>query len=619
MLFVSLTRSGIQHLLNSSSAREFQFAPGWFLTCATDDFLSHISISPDEVVAWESPLGGAPEFDLPLISASYFPRLQTLEISKASVSGRPVYYCTNPKGEFFASTHIAWLRKAGVLIEEDRDTLPELLVYRLVTPPRTMFRGIRQLGLAGSLMVDLKDGNLRVRQTAADYDPPDLAPTASEDEAVWKLSDVLKTAVAKLAPAAANVATLLSGGVDSSILASIARDELSATSTFSTAYPFDSGESNAEQKYALTAAHALRTRHTVFVPNAADFLAGTVEAMAAAENPLNHLQSTLVHLLFKRALPATMDRVICGLAADSVLGLETQFALHQRAGLRRRFLSSSPVYFALRAIGSRVPKARELAAYAAQVRGRDLAISNPHNPIWSYAAFGDFDWVGKHYGPGREQVIAYRLEQLKRVARKSFDEVFAFYTLNYCDLAVGVSTWSKLGEAQNKILYYPFASQEVLDTSFSVPWEIKLKSLKHLARGVGRHLGVPDFILNRRKESFGIASDRWAERNGPLEPLVVLAAKAVELEQLRDLQGREPRKAMTLWSLLNYAVLIRLFVRGESKESLLSELEENRLAQKAIRGGRVPRTKTETPQTPPKLKENESEKDETAALRPELR
>lgn len=586
------------------------------MTCATDDFLSHLSISPDEVVAWESPLGGAPgsKADLPLISASYFPRLQTLEISKASVSGRPVYYCTNPKGEFFASTHIAWLRRAGVLVEEDRDTIPELLVYRLVTPPRTMFRGIRQLGLAGSLMVDLKDGNLRVKQISVDYDPPDSASIASEDTAVARLAETLKTAVAKLSPAASNVATLLSGGVDSSILASIARDELSATSTFSTAYPFDGFESNAEQKYALSAAHALRTRHTVFVPNATDFLAGTVEALAAAENPLNHLQSTLVHLLFKCALPAAMDRVICGLAADSVLGLETHFAFHQRAGLRRRFLSVPPVYFALRALGSRVPKARELAAYAAQVRDRDLKFSDPHNPIWSYAAYGDFDWVRKHYGAGREQVIAYRLEQLKRVARKSFDDIFAFYTLNYCDVAVGVSTWSKLGEAQNKILYYPFATREVLDTSFSVPWEIKLKSLKHLARGVGRHLGVPDFILNRRKESFGIASDRWAERDGPLEPLVVLAAKVVDLNQLRDLQGRDSRKAMTLWSLLNYAVLIRLFVMGESKESLLSELEENRLAQKATRRGRVSRTKIEKPQTQPK----ENEKDEGAALRSEL-
>jgi hypothetical protein len=32
---------------------------------------------------------------------------------------------------------------------------------------------------------------------------------------------------------------------------------------------------------------------------------------------------------------------------------------------------------------------------------------------------------------------------------------------------------------------------------------------------------------------------------------------------------------MTLWSLLNYAVLKRLFVMGQSKESLLEELREN--------------------------------------------
>ena len=60
-----------------------------------------------------------------------------------------------------------------------------------------------------------------------------------------------------------------------------------------------------------------------------------------------------------------------------------------------------------------------------------------------------------------------------------------------------------------------------------------------------------------------------------MEPLVALAAKAVDIKQLRDLQGRDPSKAMTFWSLLNYAVLIRLFVRGESKEALLEELADN--------------------------------------------
>jgi hypothetical protein len=38
------------------------------------------------------------------------------------------------------------------------------------------------------------------------------------------------------------------------------------------------------------------------------------------------------------------------------------------------------------------------------------------------------------------------------------------------------------------------------------------------------------------------------------------------------LQGTAPNKAMTLWSPLNYAVLVRLFLMGESKESLLDEL-----------------------------------------------
>ena len=63
--------------------------------------------------------------------------------------------------------------------------------------------------------------------------------------------------------------------------------------------------------------------------------------------------------------------------------------------------------------------------------------------------------------------------------------------LNYCDVAITTTIWSKLAEEQRKILYYPFASQDTLDTAFSIPWEIKLKTRKHILRGAGRHLGIP--------------------------------------------------------------------------------------------------------------------------------
>jgi asparagine synthetase B (glutamine-hydrolysing) len=591
MLFMALTRSGIQQRLPRCS-REFPFAPGWLLTSATDDFLSHLSISKDEIVASESLLGGegGPDRDVSFISARFLPALPTLLVSKSPVSGRPLYYCTNSRGEFLASTHISWLRRAGVPIEEDADVLPELLVYRVVAPPRTLYRGIRQLPVAGSIVVSLKDGDLLISEETRSYDPPDSPSAEPEEERIWRVEETLKNEVGKLSPVASQVATLLSGGVDSSILSAIAQSQLSASDTYSTSYPYDKFETNFEQQYALSAANALGTRHTLFVPNETDFLSGFVEALATAEAPLNHLQSILLHLLFKNAVPDQTDRVICGEGADSVFGLDTHFALHKRPNLRQRILSLPPMYVGLRALGSGWRRARAAAAHIGQFRALRLPIADPYSPIWSYAAYGDFEWVRKQYGASREQVVEARSQQLQLMPSRSFNDALAIYALNYSDVAVTTTVWSKLGEGQRKILYYPFASQDILDAAFSIPWGIKLKSKKHVVRGVGKLLGVPDFILNRRKQSFGIVSDRWAEKGGPLEPILGLAAKAVDIRQLRDLQGRDPSKAMTLWSLLNYAVLIRLFVMGESKESLLEELVDNHMGQKGIKRQQMSRT-----------------------------
>ncbi len=175
MLFVALTRSGLQHQLPSGCSRQFQFAPGWFLDCATDDFMSRLEVTADKIVAQESLLCGVgnPGDDVSFIAACFVPAAHTLEVTKSCISGRPLYYCTNSRGEFFASTHISWLRRAGVAIEADEKVLPELLIYRLVTPPRTLFRGVREMSGAGSIVVDLQSGNLRISEAGHGYEPPD--------------------------------------------------------------------------------------------------------------------------------------------------------------------------------------------------------------------------------------------------------------------------------------------------------------------------------------------------------------------------------------------------------------------------------------------------------------
>jgi asparagine synthetase B (glutamine-hydrolysing) len=577
MLFVALTQSSILHRLPGGLARESRVSPHYLLSWVTDDFFSQWSNAEGETAVWESLLGhpNNRRDGVSFVEARLSPAQQVLQVIKSSVSGRPVYYSVNSRNEFFLSTHIALLRQAGVPIEEDPEVLPELLVYRTVAPPRTLYRGIRQMRVAGRIVVQVKDGNLRVSDASDGYNPPESANIGSEGEVAGRVAGTLTRAVDKLASVAPRVATLLSGGVDSSILSVIARDRLSTPDTYSTSYPHDDFEENLEQKYALSAAQALGTRHTLFAPTATDFLTGFIEALAAAEAPLNHLQSILLHLLFKHAIPEGSDRVICGEAADSVFGLETHFALGQPPSLRRRFLALAPVYLGLRAVGSGWARAQTLAAHIAQMQRLRLPITDPSHPIWSYSAYGDFGWVQNHYGASREEVIASRCKQLQSVANRPFSDVLAIYALSYCDVAVTTSIWSKLAEGQRKILYFPFASQDILDCAFSISWEIKLKRSKHVIREVGRRLGVPGFILNRRKQSFGIVSTRWAEKGGTLEPLIAVAAKVVDIKQLRDLQGTDPNKAMTLWSLLNYAVLKRLFVMGQSKESLLEELREN--------------------------------------------
>ena len=157
MLFVALTRSGVIELLPARSARQFAVAPGWFLTCMTDDFLSRLSVSEDEIVVAESLHAGSEnrDQDVAFVTARFLSSRQTLEICKSTASGRPVYYSLNSRGEFFLSSHVAWLRQAGVRIEEDPSALPELLAYRTVAPPRTLFRGVRQIWLAGNLNVSI--------------------------------------------------------------------------------------------------------------------------------------------------------------------------------------------------------------------------------------------------------------------------------------------------------------------------------------------------------------------------------------------------------------------------------------------------------------------------------
>ncbi len=105
---------------------------------------------------------------------------------------------------------------------------------------------------------------------------------------------------------------------------------------------------------------------------------------------------------------------------------------------------------------------------------------------------------------------------------------------------------------------------------------MKLTKPKGILRDVARQLEVPEFIIARPKSGFGIKRRSWAERGNIFEPLIPLASKVFDEEQIRSMQDSDREKAMTFWNILNYSIWKRLCINNESIEVLLEELSYSR-------------------------------------------
>jgi len=510
-----------------------------------------------------------------------------------------------PGGEFYCATHVRPLRDAGVSLEEDPERLAEFIVYDYVSAPRTLFKGVDQL-MAGERRRFRLNGSMWRLERSERFAPPRPAAAAAREESGGRYGtygrracDAVTGAMRALSPASGTLHVLLSGGLDSSILYQIAKSDLGVASSYSTGYPFEDEARNVEKQYALSAAEALGARHRFYVPTTEQFLRGFLEAVAAAEQPLVLLQSVLLLLLFRDGLPPGPGTVVMGQGADGVFGLR----IHRTVEKVDRFRKNHPrlsiaFHPALWSVAGPVLNARLVAP---GVRGllkllrREHALPNvlrlrwgdgappshPRHILWALGVTGDERWARRRFGASRQQVISNRAAAVAPYAdRSTLDQLSLLDFLS--DVSITQSIWSKLGEAAGKSVYYPFNDPAVLDCAFSTPWDLKLAEPKGLLRDVARRLEVPEFIITRPKAGFSITTARWASPGAVLDPLVPLAAKVWGEPELRRMQSGQFNRAHTFWAMLNYAVWKRMFIDGESLDTLMDELERSMADSNAV-------------------------------------
>ncbi len=134
---------------------------------------------------------------------------------------KPLYYTSTEEGFFFSSEIKPLLDGSMIKPELDQESLPVYFSYRYVPGEKTMFRNIRRLPPGSFLDYSLESGSFCIRRYW-EYLPGRDGVTSSGREAEDHFIQLLEDAVRIRMRSDVEVASLLSGGIDSSSVASIA-------------------------------------------------------------------------------------------------------------------------------------------------------------------------------------------------------------------------------------------------------------------------------------------------------------------------------------------------------------------------------------------------------------
>jgi asparagine synthase (glutamine-hydrolysing) len=245
----------------------------------------------------------------------------------------PLYYHQDAAGLRFASELHALLACREVGIRIDPDAVADYLAHRASPAPHTLLAGVRKLPPGHSLQVT-GDGVALLHRW---YEVPAPAGRSSRlgpvarGAAVDELADVLDQAVTANLVADVPVGSLLSGGVDSSLITALAAARAGPGRLHTFSAGFDAPEVD-ETIPARTTAAALGTVHHEITVTAEDFMAMWSILSRHRGGPLSEPADVAVHRLGQLARPH-VKVVLSGEGSDELFGGYPKYALAGLADL----------------------------------------------------------------------------------------------------------------------------------------------------------------------------------------------------------------------------------------------------------------------------------------------
>jgi asparagine synthase (glutamine-hydrolysing) len=240
---------------------------------------------------------------------------------------KPLYYALSGGRIAFASELRALLRLRPS--EIDPEALATLLRFGYLPSPDTLFQGVRKLRPGHVLEVDLGAAEPSACERPVLFGRSDLT-VRDFSEAVREYGRLLEAAVRSQLMGDVEIGVLLSGGVDSAVIAALARRETDRPMKAFTVGYIDADASDETAEAAATARwlglEAFETRMGFD-----DFRAALRSAVAIVEEPVATTSIVPMHFLTRLA-GEHVKVVLTGQGADETLGGYARYRLELLAG-----------------------------------------------------------------------------------------------------------------------------------------------------------------------------------------------------------------------------------------------------------------------------------------------
>jgi asparagine synthase (glutamine-hydrolysing) len=501
-------------------------------------------------------------------------KTRTLLIARDRVGIKPLYYFIDGTQLVFASEIKAILRDRNVPRETNLSMIDRFLSYYYLPGDETLLKGIRKLSPAHYLLV--KEGRVGIRRywdLTFDHNSSPYSFVESKNAVLDRLKQAVDMHMISDVP----VGFLLSGGVDSTALLSLAvKGTNKNISTFTLGFD---GEGFAdERKYAKIAAEAYGTEHydlTITARDFADFLPKYVWHM---EEPVCEPPAIALYYVSKLA-SEHVKVLISGEGGDEAFAGYPNY--RNNVWLERTKKSLGPlcnVAGNLVGVASHVPGLGRLRKFSPlfAVPLKDYYLSRTSSP---FNYFND-----KFTTVYSKQFLKYVDKKHSHLATSALIENGPNHDVLAQMLYVDTLSWlpddllvkaDKMTMANSVELRVPLLDHEILEFAATVPSSAKLHGIttKYILKSAFREI-VPNAILDRKKTGFPVPYGVWMRRE--LRPLVeelLLSQKAIDrgyfnksvIETLSSENLKEGRYPKEVFSLLVLELWHRAFIDGEGE------------------------------------------------------